>query len=60
MKDYDLTPDEIYNADESGIYWKYWSTKTLAGADERKTTSYKLNKERLTVLRHQVATNINF
>ncbi|XP_053556272.1 jerky protein homolog [Bombina bombina] len=48
--DYDLTPDQIYNADETGVFWKCLPTKTLAGNQERNAKGFKMNKERLTVL----------
>lgn len=50
IKEHELTPDQIYNGDETGLYWKCLPTKTLAGNEETSATGFKLNKERLTVL----------
>ena len=50
IADYGLTPDDIYNADESGVNWKCLPTKTSARSEEQKINGFKLNKERLTVM----------
>lgn len=45
-----LTPDQIYNADETSLFWRYVPRKTLVTADEDAPTGIKDAKERLTVL----------
>ena len=44
------TLDQIYNADESGLYWKALPNKTLAFAHEKRAEGYKIKKERITLL----------
>ncbi len=41
--------DQIYNADESGLYWKALPTKTLASSKEKITHGFKINKDRITI-----------
>ena len=48
--EYGLTSDCIYNADETGLYWRCLPKKTLAGQNETSAPGFKLHKERLTVL----------
>ncbi|XP_056629833.1 jerky protein homolog-like [Diorhabda sublineata] len=45
-----LSPDPIYNADESGLFWKMLPSKTLAAQCEKSARGHKSNKERLTVM----------
>jgi DDE superfamily endonuclease len=46
----DLQSDQIYNADETGLYWKCLPTKTLASSKEKSTPGHKSSKERITVM----------
>ncbi|XP_071055090.1 jerky protein homolog-like [Onthophagus taurus] len=46
----DLLPEQIYNADESGLFWKCLPTRTLAFESEHKVTGHKSSKERITIL----------
>lgn len=50
IADYDLTSDDIYNANETGQNWKCLPTKTVARSEEQKINELKLNKKRLTVM----------
>ncbi|GBM28161.1 Jerky [Araneus ventricosus] len=50
VADNDLTPEQIYNADETGLLWKCLPTSTLAGRGEKAAKGLKKNKDRLTVL----------
>lgn len=50
ISDENFSPEQIYNADETALYWCYVPRKTLAMADERVPTDYKDAKQRLTVL----------
>lgn len=45
-----LTPDQIYNADESGLFWRCLPKVTLANANETGAPGIKESKERLTFL----------
>ncbi|XP_027696752.1 jerky protein homolog-like [Vombatus ursinus] len=45
-----LQPEQIYNADETGLYWKSLPARTLAFENEHPIPSHKLSRERLTVL----------
>ena len=47
---YNLHCDQIYNADKTGLYYRCLPTRTLAGNNEKSVTSFKVNKDRLTVL----------
>lgn len=40
----------VYNADESGLYWRVLPEKTLAFQDEKQADGSKLHKERLTIM----------
>jgi hypothetical protein len=44
------TPDQVYNCDETGLYYKMMPSKTLAGETENSAPGLKKNKERLTIL----------
>ncbi|XP_046397787.1 jerky protein homolog-like [Ischnura elegans] len=41
---------QIYNADETGLYWKCLPSKTLAFVQEKHAPGHKSSKERLTVM----------
>lgn len=45
-----LLPEQIFNTDESGLYWKCLPTKTLAFQTEKNAPGHKVSKERLTIL----------
>lgn len=45
-----LTPVQIYNADETGLYWKCLPTRTLANQQETRAPGHKASKERLTIM----------
>lgn len=46
--DYDL--DEVYNADESGLYWRGLPNKTLICANEKGAAGGKMQKDRVTLM----------
>ncbi|XP_047409895.1 jerky protein-like [Sciurus carolinensis] len=50
ISDGNLSPEQIYNADETALYWCYVPRKTLTMADEKVPTDFKDAKQRLTVL----------
>lgn len=45
-----LCPDQIYNADESGLFWKLLPQRTLAHQAEASAPGRKMSKERLTFM----------
>ncbi|XP_029410189.1 tigger transposable element-derived protein 2-like [Nannospalax galili] len=50
ISDENLSPEQIYNADETALYWCYVPRKTLTMANERAPTDFRDAKQRLTVL----------
>jgi hypothetical protein len=50
MQQHDLTPEQIHNANEIGLFWYGLPKKTLAGGGEKFADGFKLNKGQLTVL----------
>jgi hypothetical protein len=50
VKDNDLTAGQIYNADETGLFWRCLPTSILAGEGETSASGLKQNKDRLTIL----------
>lgn len=45
-----LLSEQIFNADESGLYWKCLPSKTLAFQKEKSASGHKSSKERLTTM----------
>ena len=45
-----LVLSQVYNCDETGLYWKALPSKTLASRKEDKAPGYKVSKDRLTIL----------
>jgi hypothetical protein len=45
MQEHDLPPEQIYNANETGLLWRCLPNKTLAGGDEKVADGFRLNKE---------------
>ena len=50
ISDGQYSPELVYNADESGLFWKYIARKTYVTAEESTPSDIKDCKERLTVL----------
>lgn len=50
IKEMGLTPDHVYNADETGLNWRQLPTCTYATNEEASAPGRKLRKERLTVM----------
>ena len=46
----DLLPEQRYNADETGLYWRLLPNKTLAHSGESNAPAHKQAKERVTLL----------
>lgn len=45
-----LSPDQIYNADETGLFYRMLPSKTLASKLDEAAPGYKKNKDRVTVM----------
>ena len=45
-----LTLNQVYNFDETGLFWKALPSKTLASANEGRAPGFKVRKERVTIL----------
>lgn len=45
-----LTRDQVYNADETGLFYKALPTRTLASCTEKFASGFKMQKQRLTLL----------
>ncbi|XP_066260464.1 jerky protein homolog-like [Euwallacea similis] len=56
IKELDLSMEQIYNADESGLYWKMLPEKTYAATFEKSAPGRKPEKQRITFL---ACTNAN-
>lgn len=50
MAEMQLCPDQIYNADESGLFWKLLPQRTLAHQAEASAPGRKMSKQRLTFM----------
>lgn len=44
-----LTPEQVYNIDETGLNYKLLPKKTFASSQEKSASGFKVNKERITV-----------
>ncbi len=45
-----LMMNQVYNCDETGLFWKALPSKMLASRKESKAPGYKVSKERVTIL----------
>lgn len=50
IEEMDLCPDQVYNADESGLFWRLLPKKTFVHRDEASAPGRKLAKDRLTFM----------
>lgn len=50
VREENLSTEQIYNADETGLYWKCLPQKTLAYETEKNASGHKKQKQRITVL----------
>lgn len=49
LKEKDLSKEQVYNVDETGLYYRMLPTKTLASRKEAAAPGYKKGKDRVTV-----------
>lgn len=45
-----LVPEQLYNADETGLNWRQLPAETFVSGEEKKVSGRKLQKERLTLM----------
>lgn len=50
IREMHLQPNQIYNADESALFWKLLPDRTMVHAKERTAPGRKMSKERITFL----------
>lgn len=50
MTEMQLTPNQVYNADETGLFYKMLPDKTYVAACEKTAPGSKIKKERVTIL----------
>lgn len=50
MNELGLCQDQLYNADESGLYWKKVPEKTFVSSLEKTAPGSKMEKQRLTFM----------
>lgn len=50
IKEHNIDLDNVYNADETGVYFRCLPTSTLAGPTEMSVHGFKKNKNRITIL----------
>ncbi len=49
-KDLNLNPSQVYNADESGLFWRLLPNKTFVSYTEKSVPGRKVSKECVTIL----------
>ena len=50
IEDQQLTLNQVFNADETGLYWHLLPEKTLAGSYEKTAKNFKKPKDRVSIL----------
>ena len=50
IEDQQLTLNQVFNADETGLYWRLLSEKTLAGSYKKTAKNFKKPKDRVCIL----------
>ncbi|GFT40797.1 tigger transposable element-derived protein 1 [Trichonephila clavipes] len=50
IEDGDYSADQVFNADETGLYWKKLPNRTYIAKDEKTTSGHKASKDRVTLL----------
>ncbi|GFY33868.1 tigger transposable element-derived protein 1 [Trichonephila clavipes] len=65
IEDGDYSADQVFNADETGLYWKKLPNRTYIAKDEKTASGHKASKDRVTLLlckcirRSDVETSLN-
>lgn len=47
---YFTSKKQIFNVNETGLYWKRLASRTYVSLQEKNTSGFKINKKRLTLL----------
>ncbi|GFX59893.1 tigger transposable element-derived protein 1 [Trichonephila clavipes] len=50
MEDGDYSADQVFNADETGLYWKKMANRTYIAKDEKTASGLKASKDLFTLL----------
>jgi hypothetical protein len=50
IQELSLTPDQVYNADESGLFWRLLPKKTFVYREESNVPGRKIAKDRITFM----------
>ncbi|GFT74666.1 tigger transposable element-derived protein 1 [Trichonephila clavipes] len=50
IEDGDYSADQVFNADETGLYWKRLPNRTYIAKDEKTASGHKESKDRVTLL----------
>uniref|UniRef100_A0A1A9UM54 DDE-1 domain-containing protein n=1 Tax=Glossina austeni TaxID=7395 RepID=A0A1A9UM54_GLOAU len=50
IKEHDYLPDQIFNADETGLWWKQLPLRTFISKNEKRTPGFKVSNDRITLL----------
>ncbi|GFX22344.1 tigger transposable element-derived protein 1 [Trichonephila clavipes] len=50
IEDGDYSADQVFNADETGLYWKKLPNRTYIAKDEKTASGHKVSKDRVTFL----------
>ncbi|GFU58330.1 tigger transposable element-derived protein 1 [Trichonephila clavipes] len=50
IEDGDYSVDQVFNADETGLYWKKLPNRTYSTKDEKTASGHKASKDRVTLL----------
>ena len=50
IEEHDYLPEQIFNVDETGLYWKKMPGRTYISALEKKMPGFKCAKDRITIL----------
>ncbi|GFU69352.1 tigger transposable element-derived protein 1 [Trichonephila clavipes] len=50
IEDGDYSADQVFNADETGLYWKKLPNRTYIAKDENTASGHKASKDRVTLL----------
>ena len=50
IREHGVTPQRVYNADETALFWRCLPTSTMSAHTETEAVGFKLNKDRLTIL----------
>ncbi|GFU08658.1 tigger transposable element-derived protein 1 [Trichonephila clavipes] len=50
IEDGDYSANEVFNADETGVYWKKLPNRTYIAKDEKTASGHKASKDRVTLL----------